>query len=627
MSISQFLKKPNKQNRLRKNDWRLFLRLIPYAYSYKRLLAISMLLLIPVAVANAMQPLIIGQVISLIRKEPSTYDFLKNNPEQGLYILQISLLITVAIRLVFTGFQGFLVQKVGQKITADIRKDLFTHVTSLAVRFFDKTPVGKLITRLTSDVEVLGDVFSTGAIGIFSDIFSTLVILGFMFYVQWQLALLLLGLLFPVSALITYFQQQLRKANYKAREELSALNSQLQENITGINVVQLFRREKFNSKLFAQTNQSYIKEVDATIFHDSAVSATLEWIALVAIAGVLWMGGWLILQEQLTVGILSSFVLYAQRLFEPLRQFAEKFTIIQAGFTAIERIIDILDEPIEIRDTVNPRRSLYNNFEFGYIDEIIENLDNVNDNINQSKLGEIRFEQVWFAYKDDDYVIENLDFTINAGEKIALVGPTGAGKSTIIRLLCRLYEPTRGRILIDGIDIREIPQAELRRYMAIILQEGFLFAGDVKSNITLGDNYTFEEIEQAVLATNVEKFIQQLPQGYNTQLRERGTNISSGEKQLLAFARAAIRNPQILVLDEATANLDVATEALVQQALNQLLNQRTAIIIAHRLSTIRNVNRIFVLKRGKLIEQGSHEELLQQGGLYATLHNLQMLNQ
>jgi len=627
MSISQPVKKSGQQNRLRQNDWRLFLRLVPYASSYKKLLGISILLLIPVAVANAIQPLIIGQVISLVRQEPSTYRFLLDNPAQGLYILQIILLITVVIRLALNGFQGFLVQKVGQQITADIRSDLFEHVTSLAVRFFDKTPVGKLITRLTSDVEVLGDVFSTGAIGILSDIFSTLVIIGFMFYTQWQLALLLLLLLIPVSALIIYFQQQFRKANYKAREELSALNSQLQENITGINVVQLFRREQFNAKLFAQTNNRYVKEVDLTIFHDSAVSATLEWIALVAIAGVLWVGGWLILQEQLTVGLLSSFVLYAQRLFEPLRQFAEKFTIIQAGFTAIERVTDILDEPIEIRDQVNPKYSLTNSFEFGYIDEIVETLETIDEQIDASKLGEIRFEQVWFAYKDDDYVIKNLDFTINPGEKIALVGPTGAGKSTIIRLLCRLYEPSKGRILVDGIDIREIPQAELRRYMAVILQEGFLFAGDVKSNITLGDNYTFAEIQQAARSTNVEDFIEALPQGYNTQLRERGTNISSGEKQLLAFARAAIRNPQILVLDEATASLDVTTEALIQQALNQLLAQRTAIIIAHRLSTIRNVNRIFVLKRGELIEQGSHEQLLHQGGLYATLHNLQMLNQ
>ncbi len=628
MSISQPLKKSYRQNRLPQNDWRLFLRLVPYASRYKKLLGISMLLLIPVAIANAIQPLIIGQVISLIRKEPSTYGFLLANPVRGLYILQIALLISVAIRLLLNGFQGFLVQKVGQQITADIREDLFEHVTSLAVRFFDKTPVGKLITRLTSDVEVLGDVFSTGAIGILSDIFSTLVIIGFMFYTQWQLALLLLLLLIPVSAIITYFQQQFRKANYKAREELSTLNSQLQENITGINVVQLFRRENFNAKLFRQINNRYVKEVDITIFNDSAVSATLEWIALVAIAGVLWLGGALILQQQLTVGILASFVLYAQRLFDPLRQFAEKFTVIQAGFTAIERVTDILDEPIEIRDKANPRYSLTNSFEFGYIDKIVEDLETVDDHkIDKSKLGEIRFEQVWFAYKDDDYVIKNLDFTIKPGEKIALVGPTGAGKSTIIRLLCRLYEPSKGRILVDGIDIREIPQAELRRYMAVILQEGFLFAGDVKGNITLGDNYTFEEIQQAARSTNVEDFIEELPQGYDTQLRERGTNISSGEKQLLAFARAAIRNPQILILDEATASLDVGTEALIQQALNQLLAERTAIIIAHRLSTIRNVNRIFVLKRGELIEQGSHEQLLQQGGLYATLHNLQMLNQ
>ncbi|MEM6754995.1 MAG: ABC transporter ATP-binding protein, partial [Cyanobacteria bacterium P01_C01_bin.38] len=582
MSISKTLKKSYKQNNQRKNDWRLFLRLVPYANSYKKLLGISMLLLIPVAIANAIQPVIVAQVVSLIRKDADTYDFLKSNPQQGLLFLQIALLITVIIKLILTGFQGYLVQKVGQKITADIRKDLFHHVTSLAVRFFDKTPVGKLITRLTSDVEVLGDVFSTGAIGIFADIFSTLVIIGFMFYYQWQLALLLLLLLFPVSALITFFQEQFRKANYKVREELSILNSQLQENITGINVVQLFRREKFNAQQFRKTNNRYVKEVDATIFHDSAVSATLEWIALVAIAGVLLVAGWLILGESLTVGALTGFILYAQRLFDPLRQFAEKFTIIQAGFTAIERVTDILDEPIEIRDTANPRYSLTNNFEFGYIDEIVENLENIDDRIDPTKLGEIRFEQVWFAYKEDDYVIKNLDFTINPGEKIALVGPTGAGKSTIIRLLCRLYEPSKGRILVDGIDIREIPQAELRRYLAIILQEGFLFAGDVKSNITLGDNYTFEEIQQAAQSTNVEEFIEKLPQGYNSELRERGTNISSGEKQLLAFARAAIRNPQILVLDEATANLDVATEARIQKSLNQLLAQRTAIIIAHR---------------------------------------------
>ncbi|PMB50883.1 long-chain fatty acid--CoA ligase [Fischerella thermalis CCMEE 5205] len=624
MSISIPRKKSHSGYRRRENDWRLFLRLLPYARRHVRSLTLSILLLVPVAVANAVQPLLIGQVISLIRKEPSTYEFLRNLPFwQALQFLEVLLVITVIIRLIFTGFQGYLVQKVGQQITADIRQDLFHHVTSLAVRFFDRTPVGKIITRLTSDVEVLGDVFATGAIGIVSDLFSMLMIVGFMFSIQWQLALLLLVMLIPVSALIIYFQQQYRKANYKAREELSILNSQLQENIVGINVVQLFRREKFNAELFRKTNTRYVKEVDKTIFHDTAVSATLEWVSLVAIAAVLWIGGYLLLQKNLTFGTLSSFVLYAERLFQPLQQFAEKFTVIQSGFTAIERVSDVLDEPIEIRDRANPRVSVFD-VQFGYIDEIVEHLESEAEH-SKPQLGEIKFEHVWFGYKEDDYVIKDLDFTIHPGEKVALVGPTGAGKTTIIRLLCRLYEPSQGRILVDGIDIRELPQAELRRYMAVILQEGFLFAGDVKSNITLADGYSFEEVQQAAEETNIAQFIEQLPQGYNTQLRERGTNLSSGQKQLLAFARAAIRNPQILVLDEATANLDVGTEALIQEALNKLLIGRTAIIIAHRLSTIRNVDRIFVLKRGELIEQGSHEQLLQLGGLYATLHNLQML--
>ncbi|MUL37128.1 ABC transporter ATP-binding protein [Gloeocapsopsis dulcis] len=599
-------------HRRRENDWRLFLRLVPYGRRHGRLLILSMFLLVPVAIAGAVQPLIIGQAISLIRQEPNVYEFLRNRPlSEGLVLLEVLLLITVIVRLIFTGVQGYLVQKIGQQITADIRNDLFEHVTSLAVRFFDRTPVGKLITRLISDVEALGDVFTTGAIGIISDVFSMLVILVTMFTLQWQLALMLTLMLFPVTGLIIYFQQQYRKANYKAREELSALNSTLQENITGVNVVQLFRREKFNAQLFRTTNKQYVREVDKTIFHDSAVSATLEWVALVAIAAVLWLGGFFVLREQLTFGILSAFILFAQRLFDPLRQFAEKFTAIQAGFTAVERVNDILDEPIEIRDPehIKSHHSVHNN----------------QNNIPRSLAGEIRFEHVWFAYKDDDYVIKDLNFVIHPGEKIALVGPTGAGKSSIIRLLCRLYEPSRGRILVDGIDVRELPQAELRSRMAVILQEGFLFAGDVKSNITLGDSYSFEEITTAAQKTNIDQFIEQLPQSYDTQLRERGTNLSSGQKQLLAFARAAIRDPHILVLDEATASLDVGTEALIQDALDQLLVDRTAIIIAHRLSTIRNVDRIFVLKRGQLVESGSHDELLQQDGLYASLHKLQML--
>ncbi len=607
------LSSPSEANRtpkIRENDWRLFLRLVPYARRTGSLLFISIVLLLPLSVAGAVQPLIIGQAVSLIRNEEQIWFFLKSySLSDGLNILIGLLLLTIVIRLAFVSVQGFLVAKVGQQMTAWIRDDLFDHVTSLAVRFFDRTPVGRLITRLTSDVEALGDVFSTGAIGIIGDILSLVVIAITMFFLQWQLALMLVLMLVPVTGLIVYFQQQYRKANYKAREELSALNSMLQENITGINVVQLFRREQFNAEMFREVNRRYINQVDKTIFYDSAVSATLEWISLVAIAAVLWLGGLLVLGNTLSFGILAAFILYAQRLFDPLRRFAEKFTMFQAGFTAVERISEIMNEPIEIRD---PERAVQ------------LHLTDASQN-NGNHTGEIRFEHVWFAYKQDEYVLKDLNFIIHPGEKVALVGPTGAGKSSIIRLLCRLYEPTQGRILIDGVDIRDLPQAELRRYMGVILQEGFLFAGDVKSNITLGESYSFEAVQASARVTNVGSFIEQLPQGYDTQLRERGTNLSGGQKQLLAFARAAIRDPSILVLDEATASLDVGTEALIQQALDRLLEKRTAIIIAHRLSTIRNVDRILVLKRGQLVESGSHEELLQQNGLYASLYNLQML--
>lgn len=595
------------QSRTRESDWRLFLRLVPYARRHSRLLLITGVLLVPLAVAGAVQPILIGQAISLLRREPATFFLLKDKSlASGINILAGLLLLTVAVRFSFQAIQGYLVQKVGQQITADIRNDLFDHVTSLAARFFDRTPVGQLITRLTNDVEALGDVFSTGAIGIVSDLLSIVVIAIAMFLRQWQLAALLVLMLIPVMGLILYFQYQYRKANYKAREELSALNSNLQENIVGIGIVQLFRRERFNSELFRRINQRYIGEVDKTIFHDAAVSSTLEWVGFVAIAGVLWFGGLWVMRDTLDVGRLSEFILFSQRLFDPLRQLAEKFTAIQAGFTAVERISGIMKEPVEIRDPEHPK-SL--------------------PPTESGPQGEVRFENVWFAYKDDQYILRDLSFTIQPGEKVAIVGPTGAGKSSIIRLLCRLYETTRGQILVDGVDVRDLPQTELRRHIGVILQEGFLFAGDVKGNISLGETYSLAEIQAAAEQMNVAQFIEQLPQGYDTLLRERGTNLSGGQKQLLAFARAAIRNPRILVLDEATANLDVATEGLIQDALEHLLVNRTAIIIAHRLSTIRNADRILVLSKGELAESGSHDQLLRQSGIYASLYRLQMLGQ
>ncbi|GBF78787.1 ABC transporter ATP-binding protein [Aphanothece sacrum] len=588
------------------NDRLLILKLAPYVRRNPNLLILSLILLFPLSISGAIQPLIIGQAVSLLRQE-SAWSFLEKLPlAEAIQVLIFILLATIILRLICAASQGFIVQKLGQKITAEVRNDLFTHVTSLDSSFFDRTPVGRLVTRLTSDVEALGDVFASGAIGVLSDFISILVIIITMFILQWQLSLLLMLMLIPIAGLIVYFQQQYRKANYQSREKLSDLNSMLQENVTGINIVQLFRREQFNAELFRHINQQYRNSVDKTIFHDSAVSATLEWISLVAIGGVLWLGGIFILNETITFGTLSAFILYSQRLFNPLRQFADKFTMFQSGFTGIERISELMNEPINIVEAKHNIQSL--------------------ETLNKSEIsGEIRFENVWFGYKKDEFVLKNLDFIIPPGEKIALVGPTGAGKSSIIRLLCRLYEPSKGRILIDGIDIRDIPKVELRQYIGMIFQDSFLFAGDVKRNITLGEDYSFEQIKEAARLTNVDKLIEDLPQGYNSQLRERGTNLSGGQKQLLAFARVAIRQPRVLILDEATASLDVGTEALIQEALDNLLVNKTAIIIAHRLSTVRNVDHILVLKQGEIVESGTHDELVNQNGLYKGLYQLQMM--
>jgi len=570
-------------------DGKLLVRLWPYIRRQSKLLMTALVLLPVLAVSSGVQPLILKHALD---------DALQQNMN-SLVPSVILLLVCLVLQLVLAGMQGFILQKAGQNITADLRQSLFVHVLSLSSSYFSRTPVGKLITRLTSDVEALGDVFSTGAVGIFSDFVSIVVVLIFMFSLRWDLALILAALLIPIALMVLFFQQAYRRSNFKVREELSSLNSVLQENIQGINVVQMFRREARNVDQFQTINTRYRRSLDETIFYESAISAVMEWIGLVAIATLLWFGGGALLQNAISYGTLVAFIQYAQRLFDPIRQITEKFTVVQSGLTALERINLVLDEPIEIRDPSHPQK--------------------LPDPIK----GEIRFENVSLAYKDNDRVLNNITFTIKPGEKVALVGPTGAGKSSIIRLLSRLYEPTEGRILLDGVDIRDLTQQDLREAIGLVLQEGFMFSGDVASNLSLGEEYPLEAVESAAKSMNVDDFIRCLPQGYQTQVRERGSNLSTGQKQLLAFARIALRDPRVLVLDEATASLDVATEALVQQALEKLLVNRTAIVIAHRLTTIRDVDRILVLKRGELIEVGSHQELLAQNGVYANLYRLQ----
>jgi ATP-binding cassette subfamily B multidrug efflux pump len=601
----------------RASDWRLLRLLWPYARRHLKLLLAALAFLPPLALADAVQPLILQRALdgpiaqALEQGEAGILSDLW--PYVGLLIL------TVLVRWLFQALEGYVSQKLGQLMTRDIRDDLFAHILALPAQFFDRTPVGKLITRITNDVEALGDVFSTGAVGIVSDLFTLGVIAVVMLSQRWDLGLLLILIVLPISAVVLELQRRFRDANFRVREELSKLNSWIQENILGITVVQLFRRERLNSEIFQTMNRRYIREVDQTILYDSALSAVLEWVSWLAVAALLWVGGQQVMSagrgslgggwtgslplpgEPLTFGSLYAFILFSQRFFNPLRQLAEKFTALQAGFTAVERIDAILSLPVAIRDPAQPRH------------------------LPPNARGEVQFEHVWFAYNPGEWVLKDLTFTIRPGEKVALVGPTGAGKSSIIRLLCRLYDVTQGSIRIDGVDIRDLPQAELHRHLGVILQDGFLFSGDIQQNITLGEKADLAAVEQVARQLNLHDFLRNLPQGYATPVRERGSNLSSGQKQLISFVRAMWRDPKILVLDEATASLDVGTEALLQSALDTLLRDRTALIIAHRLSTIRDVDRILVLQRGELKEQGSHAELMALSGLYASLYRLQDL--
>ena len=384
------------------------------------------------------------------------------------------------------------------------------------------------------------------------------------------------------------------------------LNSDFQENLQGLEVVQMFRREAFNSKKFSNTGVAYEKAVNGTIFYDSSISAFIEWISLAAVSLVLAVGGYLATSGNIGLGTLTTFILYSQRLFEPLRQLAERFTQIQGGLTAVERINELLDEEILIQDSFSTKNSSKDA-----------------QTVNMQFKGKIEFKNVNFFYKEGEHILNNLSFLINPGEHVAFVGPTGSGKTTIIRLLCRLYEPQSGQILIDDIDIKDIPLATLRNMLGVVLQDTFIFSGNVADNLKLNANIDNLELENLCKELGLSGLLKKLPEGLNTFLRERGGNLSSGERQLLSVARVAIRNPVILIMDEATAFMDPSTEATLQKDLERILTKRTALVIAHRLATIESSDKILVLKGGALIEEGTHIELRMKKGLYFQLSELQ----
>ena len=594
------------------SDFQRVKRLGRYLGRDRRRLTLTLVLLIPVALAGAIQPLLVGQAIAVLRRVGGAANesviplFQGLDSSVAIRLIILMLLGSVLVRLALQGVQSFNIQAVGQRLTARIRKDLFAHAINLSLRFHDRMPVGKLLTRLTSDVDALAEVFGSGAVGVLGDLVSLLVIAVSMLLIEWRLGLLLLVTQVPVTIVIVWLQRRYRKANYRVREELSQLNADFQENLQGLEVVQMFRREAVNGDRFQRTGLAYRSAVNGTIFFDSSISAFLEWVSLGAVALVLALGGWMVTAGAMGLGTLTTFILYSQRLFDPLRQMAERFTQIQGGLTAVERIGELLEEPLEIVDHGATVGSA-----------LLQKAS-----ASQAR-GEVIFEGVDFAYRKDEPILRKLSFRIAPGEHVALVGPTGSGKTTVIRLLCRLYEPQRGRILLDGQDIRTLPLQELRRQLGVVLQDTFLFSGTVADNLRLDQPLADQKLQEVCRDLGLDPLLGRLPEGLETELRERGGNLSSGERQLLAVARVAIRNPTVLVMDEATAFMDPSTEATLQRDLDRLLNRRTAVVIAHRLATVEAADRILVLRRGSLIEQGTHLQLRASGGLYAELADLQ----
>jgi ATP-binding cassette, subfamily B, multidrug efflux pump len=517
---------------------------------------------------------------------------------------RLAVVFAIAVVGEFASYYGqsYLTMLVAQRSLADLRVRLFTHLQRLPLSYFDRTPVGKLVSRVTTDVDVLNEMFAAGAMTIVLDVLKLVGIVAFMCWINWQMAIVSLLLLGPMTLAIDFFRRRARVTYRQIRERIARINGFLQESITGMAVVQLSARE---GPTFAEFDRLNRDHRDANLWsnrYEAALFSLVEAVSTVSIALMLWRGGTLHAAGAIEVGMVIAFIQYIQQFFVPIRDFSAKYAVMQSSMTAAERIFALLDEPAEPAPAA-PRRP-------------------------DAVRGAIEFEQVWFAYKapegrEPEWVLRDLSFRIAPGEQVAIVGATGSGKTTIIKLLDRLYVAQRGRILVDGIDVREWDAGALRRRIAVVLQDVFLFSGSIADNVTLGTpGIDLATVEAAGRHVHAHEFVERLG-GYQAQLRERGSNLSSGQRQLLAFARALAHDPAVLVMDEATSSVDPETEWLVQDALEKLLAGRTAVVIAHRLSTIEHADRILVLHKGQLREEGTHAELLARGGIYARLYQVQ----
>ena len=571
-------------------DSRLMRRLIRYLAPYKLYVAVSIILLLFISVLQLAGPYLTKIAIDR---------YIATQDVSGLSRIALIFLAILVVTFFLRYLQIYIMQFVGQRVMFDMRMELFSHLQEMSLSFFDKNPVGRLITRLTNDVEVLNEMLTSGIIAIFGDIFSLIGIVIVMLWLDFKLALLSFMVLPLVIYATILFRQKARESYRAIRTRIARINAFLQESIVGMPIIQIFNREKKNLGQFEGLNHHYLEACLRSVFYHALFHPSVEIIGSLAIALIIWYGGGQILKGALTFGALVAFIQYVDRFYHPIRDLSEKYNIMQSAMASSERIFKLLDTPVEIKDA-----------------ELPLSIDRIR--------GEIEFKNVWFAYNGRDYVLRDISFRVRAGEKVAIVGATGGGKTSIISLLARFYDPQKGKILIDEIDIRNFRQKELRRYLGIVQQDVFLFSGTIEDNIKLGENkINFQQVKESASYVNADKFIKKLPYDYQEDVRERGSLLSVGQKQLLAFARALAFDPRILVLDEATSSVDTETEMLIQDASAKLLQHRTSIVIAHRLSTIKDVDRIIVIHKGRVKEVGTHQELLQKKGIYYRLYQLQ----
>jgi ATP-binding cassette subfamily B protein len=585
-------------------DARLMRRLLHYLRPYRTEAALALAAIIAASVLQLAQPYLMK--VAIDRYIPAG-DLAGVNRIALLYLF----ILVGSFCLEYT--QTWLLQMTGQRIMFDMRGEIYGHLQRIDLRFYDRNPVGRLMTRVTTDVDVINDMFTSGVVSVFGDVFTLLGIMIVLLSMNWKLALVTFAVLPLIVVVTQWFRRSVRESYRTVRRLIARINAYLQEHITGMATVQIFRREARAFRQFEGINREHRDANIQSIFFYAVFYPAIEIIGALAAALTIWYGGNWVLRGTLTLGSLVAFLLYSQRFFRPISDMSEKFNILQAAMASSERIFMLLDEPVSIVSP--PPRAARSGTE------------------QPAATGAIAFDHVWFAYNatdsgEPDYVLRDVSFEVRPGERVGIVGATGAGKSTIINLLLRFYDVTRGRITIDGVDVREIPLDELRGLFSLVLQDVQLFTGTVADNIRLGNSgITDEAVHRAAAAVHADAFIQRLPAGYAAPVAERGATLSVGQKQLLSFARALAFDPRILILDEATSSVDTETELLIRDALKVLMGGRTTIAIAHRLSTIQDMDKILVLHKGQLREAGTHQELLARRGIYFKLYQLQYRDQ